>query len=63
MLFTDWNWADAKEVWHEEGVAEGVEKGRKEACQENARRFKALGLSDEQIAIGTGLSLEEIAVL
>jgi predicted transposase/invertase (TIGR01784 family) len=70
MLITEWNWDDAKEVWHEEGVAEGVavglEKGRAEARQEKleiAQKFKALGLSDEQIAIGTGLSLEEITAL
>jgi len=71
MLFTEWNWDDAKAVWHEEGVAEGLERGRSEGLEkgtqqkqiEIARNFKALGLSDKQIAAGTGLSLEEIARL
>jgi hypothetical protein len=49
MLITEWNWDDAKAVWHEEGVAEGLakglERGREKAYQEKleiARNFKAL---------------------
>jgi predicted transposase/invertase (TIGR01784 family) len=58
----------------EEGREEGKEEGKKEGLQEGlaklqqekleiARNFKALGLSIEQIAAGTGLSLEALETL
>jgi flagellar biosynthesis/type III secretory pathway protein FliH len=31
MVLTEWNLEEAKEVWREEGLEEGWEKGRKEA--------------------------------
>ena len=43
-----------------EGIAEGMEKGREEEKLENARKFKALGVSTEIIMQATGLSSEEI---
>jgi len=47
-----------------EGIAEGMEKGREEGREEekleNARKFKALGVSTEIIMQATGLSSEEI---
>jgi predicted transposase/invertase (TIGR01784 family) len=58
--------AKGVERGQKQGLAKGLEEGRKEAYQEKletARRFKAMGLPNEQIASGTGLSLEEIATL
>ncbi len=45
------------------GIAEGRAEGRTEALTETARKLKAMGLPAEQIAEGTGLSIEEIARL
>jgi hypothetical protein len=55
MLLTEWNWDDAKEVWQEEA--------REEKQLEIARNFKALGLTPDQIASGTGLPLETVEKL
>ena len=48
----------------EEGIAEGMEKGRAEgkheANTETAQRLLAMGLSAEQVAKATQLSLEII---
>ena len=48
----------------EEGIAEGIEKGRAEgkheANTETAQRLLAMGLSSEQVAKATQLSLEII---
>ena len=48
----------------EEGIAEGIEKGRAEgkheANTETAQRLLAMGLSAEQVAKATQLSLEII---
>jgi predicted transposase/invertase (TIGR01784 family) len=67
MLITEWNWDDAKEVWHEEGVAEGIEKGLAKGSREKqleiARKMKQAGLDMEQIFAFTGLSPEEITRL
>ena len=46
-----------------EGVAEGEARGRAEERLGIARSFKAMGLPPEQIAAGTGLTLEEIEKL
>ena len=46
-----------------EGEAIGEARGSLAAKVETARRFKAMGLSDEQIAQGTGLSLSEVKKL
>ena len=45
----------------EKGLAEGIEKGRKDEKITMARKLKAMGvLSDEQIAAATGLTIDEI---
>ena len=52
----------------EEGREEGREKGRKEGREEGvakeklatAKRLLGMGLTQEQVAKGTGLSIEEI---
>ena len=52
---------------YKEGIAEGekigIEKGAKEAKIETAKNFLKLGLTVEQVAEGTGLSIEEVDVL
>ncbi|MBQ3923774.1 MAG: hypothetical protein II707_10785 [Spirochaetales bacterium] len=44
----------------EQGIAEGIAEGSHAAKLETARNFLRMGLSTEQVAQGTGLSLEEI---
>jgi predicted transposase/invertase (TIGR01784 family) len=46
-----------------EGRAEGIAEGRAEEKQENARKMKAMGLTNEMIHQITGLSVEEIEKL
>jgi hypothetical protein len=59
MLFGEWNWDEAKEVWQEEAM----EKGREEGRVETAKNFLGMGLSPEQVAQGTGLDMETIKKL
>ena len=58
---------EAEERGHErgieQGIEQGIERGSKEKALEIAKNFLKMGLNDEQIADGTGLSLEEIEVL
>lgn len=44
----------------EQGREQGREEGREERSMEIARQMKAMGLTDEQIALATGLSKEKI---
>ena len=53
----------AKKEGKAEGLAEGKAEGRAEEKQENARKMKVLGLSNEMIHQVTGLSVEEIETL
>ena len=53
----------AKKEGKAEGLAEGRAEGRAEEKQENARKMKVLGLSNEMIHQVTGLSVEEIETL
>ena len=47
----------------EEGISIGLSQGAQQAKLETARKFLAMGLSIEQVADGTGLSVEEIEKL
>ena len=51
----------------EEGLAEGLKKGKEEgeynAKIETAKNFLKMGLSIEQVANGTGLSIDEVKTL
>ena len=47
----------------ERGRNEGISLGEKKAKLETAKKFLAMGLSVEQVADGTGLSIEEIEKL
>ena len=47
----------------EEGISVGIERGAYEKALETARSFLSMGLAPEQVAQGTGLSLEVIQKL
>jgi predicted transposase/invertase (TIGR01784 family) len=47
----------------QKGLNEGLQKGRMESQYEIAGKFKAMGISVEQIARATGLSPDEVAKL
>jgi predicted transposase/invertase (TIGR01784 family) len=62
--------AEKEEMWRRDLQAvaddarqEGREEGRGEEKLETARRLKSMGLSAEQIAAATGLSLRDIEAL
>ena len=46
-----------------EGISIGLSQGAQQAKLETARKFLAMGFSIEQVADGTGLSVEEIEKL
>ena len=51
---------DSYQKGKEEGIAEGMEKGMNQKAQEIAKNMLAMGLSAEQVAKATQLSLEII---
>lgn len=51
------------EKGREEGLEKGREEGREERALEIAQKMKSLGLTNEQIALSTGLSIERIEKL
>ena len=55
--------AEAREKALKEGREEGIAIGLSQAKIETAKKFLAMGLSVEQVADGTGLSVEEIEKL
>ena len=59
MLLTEWNTEEAKEVWFEEGLEAGMEKGKESV----ARNALAKGISPDMIREITGLDLESIQSL
>lgn len=53
-------------VWYqgnEEGIKKGIEKGKIDTQIATAKNFLAMKLTPEQVAAGTGLSLEEVLAL
>jgi predicted transposase/invertase (TIGR01784 family) len=44
----------------EQGIEQGIELGKQEEARNIAREFKKMGIRIEDIAKGTGLSIEEI---
>ena len=56
MLFTEFNLEDAKQVWREEAIEEGIEKGK----LEDARAMFMEGDSLEKIARITKLPVESL---
>jgi predicted transposase/invertase (TIGR01784 family) len=53
------DWTSGLNHAREEGE-EGIKEGIKEGKLEVARNLKSMGIPVEQIALGTGLSIEEI---
>ena len=46
---------------HKKGLAEGMEKGMEKEKTDTVYRLNSLGLSIEQIAMGSGLSIDEVS--
>ena len=67
ILMTEYNYATdmavLKEEAYEDGLFVGREEGAYQKALETARSFLSMGLSPEQVAQGTGLSLEVIQKL
>ena len=67
ILMTEYNYATdmavLKEEAYEDGLFAGLERGAYQTKLETARSFLSMGLSPEQVAQGTGLSLEVIQKL
>lgn len=51
---------EGNEEGMDKGLAKGLAKGRSERAKEIAKQLKAMGLTTEQIAQATGLTLDEI---
>ena len=46
-----------------QGLAQGIMQGKKEGKYEDAKNFLKLGISPQQVAAGTGLSITEVETL
>ncbi|MEN5380355.1 PD-(D/E)XK nuclease family transposase [Sphingobacterium kitahiroshimense] len=56
-------YSTAQRIGHDRGLKEGIAQGQYQKAIETALKFKKMGLSVEQIAEGTGLTIEEIEKL
>ena len=67
ILMTEYDYATdmavLKEESYEDGLFVGLERGAYEKALETAKSFLSMGLEPEQVAQGTGLSLEVIQQL
>ena len=63
MLLAEYDYDTDIAVQRKEAFEDGISLGEKKAKLETARKFLAMGLSVEQVADGTGLSIEEIEKL
>ena len=63
MMYAEWDLDVVKGVWYEDGLKDGLEQGAQQYRLEIARKLKNDGLPPDQIAQGTGLSMEEIRTL
>jgi len=57
MLLTEWKLEEAQQVWREEGIEKGIEKGREAKGLEIAREMFADGDSLEKISRNTKIPL------
>jgi predicted transposase YdaD len=62
-MLLDWNTEDAIAASYEDGLEEGIEKGREEEKINIVRNLKALGLSTEILSKSTGLNPKDIEIL
>jgi len=58
MLMTEWNWDDALAVRYEEGLEEGIEKGREDGLEEGIEKGREEGLETAKINIARNLLSE-----
>jgi predicted transposase/invertase (TIGR01784 family) len=56
MVLTEWKTEKAKEVWQKEAREDGRVEGREEV----ARNLLGMGLTPEQVAMGTGLAIDAV---
>ena len=63
MLLAEYDYDTDIAVQRRESFEDGLSQGEKKAKLETAKKFLAMGLSVEQVADGTGLSVEEIEKL
>ena len=67
MLLMEYDYATDIEVQREEafekGVSKGIQQGEHQAKIETAKKFLTMGISIEQVAQGTGLSIEEVNLI
>ena len=67
ILMTEYNYATdmavLKEEAYEDGLFAGLEQGAYQTKLETAKSFLSMGLAPEQVAQGTGLSLEIVQQL
>ena len=54
---------DAEQRGYKEGVSDGISQGEHQAKIETAKKFLTMGISIEQVAQGTGLSIEEVNLI
>ena len=46
-----------------DGISQGISQGEHQKAIETAKKFLAMGISIEQVAQGTGLSIDEIKLI
>ena len=46
-----------------DGISQGISQGERKAKMETAKKFLTMGISIEQVAQGTGLSVEEVNLI
>ena len=54
---------DAEQRGYKDGVSDGISQGERKAKIETAKKFLTMGISIEQVAQGTGLSVEEVNLI
>ena len=54
---------DAEQRGKKAGYCEGLSDGEHQAKIETAKKFLAMGISIEQVAQGTGLSIDEVNLI
>ncbi len=67
MLLTEYDYdtdiAVQRQEAYEDGVEKGISQGSQQTKIETAKNFISMGLSVEQVAQGTGLSIETVKSL
>ena len=67
MLLTEYDYdtdiAVQRQEAYEDGVEKGISQGSQQKAIETAKNFIYMGLSVEQVAQGTGLSIETVKSL